>query len=1312
MTGTAPIRSRRASIPTRARVVAGVLLCVPCSALRAQVGPGLDPRLPISQYVHDVWTIDQGLPQSSVLAIAQGSDGYLWLATEAGVVRFDGVAFTTFNTANTPALRDNYVNTLLVDRADTVWAGTWVGGVTRLCGDTALPAPGGGGSRVDALYQDRAGTIWEGRDAGLARWRGGRFVAVPGLDTMVEAIAEAADGTLLLGTERGVRALRQGRVVPWQPAGGRITGPVWTIYRDAQGGLWFGTPDALYHAADGKLRRFTTRDGLPAGGVTTVLATRRGQVWAGTGGGIARLVGERWEAYTTSDGLSDNSVNDLLEDREGSLWVGTSLGGLNRFRQPLLILYTTRQGLSANATWSVNGDGRGDMWIGTGGGLDLLRRGRVTASSGPGAPRSTVYASIRTRDGDLWAATRSGLDRLHHGRWERLGKPFPPSHVSAFLEDSTGALWIGGYAGLFRWQDGRLRDLTGAAGLTHVEVTALVPGRDGSLWIGTHGRGLLRYRDGRFTRMAAGGAGAAGGGANEAVEAVAVDRHGVWAGTPAGLDLVRGDSLILVPLASTVLMTDIYQILEDDAGYLWLSSNEGLARVSERQLLDAASGRAGRAEAEQIVPLDGRGRIEFNGGSQYAGWRGPDGHLWFTSIKGLVDVDPAHLASNPVPPAVHIERLLVNGRPVEPAAGLVLPPGSGTLEAQYTATSLLIPERVTFRYRLAGYDDDWVDAGNRRVAYFTHVPGGHYRFEVIAANNDGVWNRRGAVLPFSIAPYFYQTWWFYSLAVLAALAATYGVFRFRVRRVERAAQQLSELVDERTGELRREVAERRRAEERYRHLFDANPQPVWVNDRENLAFLAVNDAAVRHYGYTREEFLGLRLGDLQAPEEQAGFPEWIRAAGDGWRGTGTWHQRTKDGAVIEVEVAAQALAFAGRPAALVVAADVTARRELEERLQQAQKMEAVGQLAGGIAHELNNVLTAVMARVDLAVAALPADAGPIADLTQAQASAHRGAGMIRKLLGFSRRERLVLKPLQLERLTGELAETVRRMLPERLEVAMTAEADLPAVVADAGAVQHILLNLATNARDAIAEHGRIAIAVRRATPEEERRAAEDWGGRGRHVVLSVSDDGCGMDAQTVARVFEPYFSTKSREQGAGLGMAMVYGLMKQQRGFIQVSSRPGAGTDVLLYFPAMSDPAPAAVAPAPPAAREGGDRTILVVEDEAEVRSAATRALTRFGYRVLSAADGEEGLRAWRASRETIDLVFSDAIMPRMGGLALYQEMSRERPGIRFLLTSGFTGEEVRDSGPTAADLPFLAKPWTLDELRAAVRGALEGGSR
>jgi len=512
----------------------------------------------------------------------------------------------------------------------------------------------------------------------------------------------------------------------------------------------------------------------------------------------------------------------------------------------------------------------------------------------------------------------------------------------------------------------------------------------------------------------------------------------------------------------------------------------------------------------------------------------------------------------------------------------------------------------------------------------------------------------------------------------------------------------SDITERKAGE-----AALRASEESYRVLFQLNPVPMWVFDVETLAFLQVNDAAVAHYGYTRGEFLGMRLPDIRLPEDVPSLHEDVRRLAESGRGGGRWRHRKKGGEIITVEVNAHTLTFEGRRAGLVIVQDVTGEIALEEQLRQAQKLEAIGQLSGGIAHDLNNVLTAVIAHVDLALSS----AGPGEDrddLVQAGEAAHRGAELIRKLLAFSRRERLQMRPLALGALVEEFLGTLRRMLPEHIEIITSvAEGVLP-IHGDAGAVQQVLLNLATNARDAMPAGGTLRVAVDAAELDEEHIALHGWGRPGRYARLTLSDSGEGMTPEVRAHLFEPFFTTKQPGLGTGLGMAMVYGLVKQHRGFVFVYSEPGHGTTVRVYFPvAATEPARRPAAPEP--ARAGNRReTIMVVEDEEPIRRAARRVLERHGYDVVVASDGAEALQVIRAGT-AVDLVISDAIMPRMGGLALYETLARERPGVPFLLTSGYTGAEVAEQHAGSVGLPFLPKPWTMADLLSRVRAVLDG---
>ena len=387
------------------------------------------------------------------------------------------------------------------------------------------------------------------------------------------------------------------------------------------------------------------------------------------------------------------------------------------------------------------------------------------------------------------------------------------------------------------------------------------------------------------------------------------------------------------------------------------------------------------------------------------------------------------------------------------------------------------------------------------------------------------------------------------------------------------------------------------------------------------------------------------------------------------------------------------------------------QRTLEAQLQQAQKMEAVGQLSGGMAHDFNNILTVIMANADLVDAALPTEChGQRSDLQELREAARRGSAMVKRLLGFSRQALLSPRPVNLSELVDELLVTLRRLIPETITIEFTAEPLTQAVVADPGAVEQILINLATNARDAMPEGGTLTVGVRPAHLDERHRVIHGWGEPGDYLCLSVRDVGTGMSDETRGRVFEPFFTTKQPGEGTGLGMAMIYGLIKQHRGFVGVESAPGEGTTVRIYFPVAGELGTEVALDGTEGTLPRGTETILLVEDEAGIRRSAERALALFGYEVIVACDGDEGLQLFEEAEDEIGLVISDVVMPRMNGHELYEAVRQRSPATAFILISGYADRGRLQAGEIGAAIPLIAKPWALHELLQRVREALDGG--
>ena len=498
------------------------------------------------------------------------------------------------------------------------------------------------------------------------------------------------------------------------------------------------------------------------------------------------------------------------------------------------------------------------------------------------------------------------------------------------------------------------------------------------------------------------------------------------------------------------------------------------------------------------------------------------------------------------------------------------------------------------------------------------------------------------------------------------------------------------------------------SERKYRLLFETNPEPMFVYDFETLRILAVNEAAITRYGYSEAEFLALTIRDIRPVEDQGRLEqELARRPDEGAVRTGVRH-RAKDGRLFEVDLIARPLEFAGRRARLVLARDVTAQRHLENQLRQSQKMEAVGQLAGGIAHDFNNLLTAILGSTQLLLQVTPPGDVRREDVDEIRNAGLRAAELTRQLLAFSRRQVLAPKVLELNAVVANMDKMLRRLIGDDVELATALHAEAGAVNADPGQLEQVLLNLVVNARDAMPGGGRVLIETTRLLLRDELVERRHRLAPGDYVCLAVTDSGLGMDEATQAHLFEPFFTTKEVGKGTGLGLATVYGIVKQSGGYIWVYSEPGRGTTVKVYLPRVRGAAePALPAPEPPALR-GGHETVLLVEDAAPVRTLARRSLEACGYQVIDAADGPKALELSARHTGEIAVLVTDVVMPGMSGRELAERLAPTRPAMKVLYTSGYTDDAMVRQGVLNAGVAFLQKPFVPDSLARKVREVLD----
>jgi signal transduction histidine kinase/ligand-binding sensor domain-containing protein len=751
----------------RTLLLAVLLVC-------ASAGMALQPSTPLGEYGRQSWGLENGLPQNSVQALLQTSDGFLWIGTEDGLARFDGYTFTIFDRSSVPALPGNDIRCLLQDKHGALWIGTsaglarWKNGkMTAYTQQNGLP-----GTLIRALAMTPNGILWVWTDQGPVQQNDGRFFpprpnqkppAMPGIEPGNAGAAftlpmggnarTVANGNSLHLTVPVHGRQQQVSLIPGKNLpGNRIQ----AVLADPQGALWIGTNAGLVRWDQGNIEHFPLTDPLAAASILALLEDREGNLWVGTeNNGLHILRNLRFTTYTVRDGLSSDATTAVVADRDNHIWVGTQQNGLNQLhitRNPSLTVqsWSVHRGLASDIVLSLAPAPNDGIWVGTPDGLNHILKDHVTTfTSADGLPDDFIRSLLVDPDGSLWIGTRRGL--VHWKNPGKTGAATPAQMtiytrndglgsdlVGAMARDAHGDLWIATLAGLSRLRGGKIENFTTANGLSSNVVTALLPRADGTVVVGTQDQGWDLWNGSRFI--------------------------------PADRDTLRHAS--------------IHAILQDDLSHLWFATDNGIARCSE------AGGSIGCRHWIGFGTADGLPSRETSSNSHPSAWKSPDGHLWFATPRGLVTVDPARFVVNRLPPPVVIEQFAVDdvNQPLPTDAVLQIPAGHVHFQFDYAGLSFIAPQKVRYRYILQGFDHAWTEAGTRRTAYYTNIPPGRYTFRVQAANNDGVWNTAGAALQFQLQPRFYQTFWFYLLLAVALAAAIALLVRGRLQIAKREFQ--------------------------------------------------------------------------------------------------------------------------------------------------------------------------------------------------------------------------------------------------------------------------------------------------------------------------------------------------------------------------------------------------------------------------------------------------------------------------------------------------------------------------------------------
>lgn len=792
-----------------------LLRCVQlCFLLLSAISPvwAVDPSFRISQYAHTAWRIQDGFLEGAVSAIAQTSDGYLWIGTEAGLVRFDGVRFVPWTSPDGKQLLSSSITELLVDRDGSLWIGT-EGGLSHWTKQQLVNYPLRQG-RINSIVQDHNGSIWVTRsrlmDGGnpLCRVIDLKMkcfsMGTEDLELARMALAKDSSEALWIGGTT--------MVARWKPDSSKVfnikglktsqhQGGVYDLVANPDGSLWVGMVwrghglglQKLFH---GRLKPLITPEfDSSTLEVETLFLDRENTLWIGTSqDGIYRLHDNKVDHFSSADGLSNEHVYRFYEDHEGNLWVATSKG-LDMFRNLPVVSFSTREGLSISEVDSVLALQNGGVWVGGYEGLDALQnQPGYRFRKQKGLPGKQVTSMLEDHTGRLWVGVDNGLTIYKDGVFKSINRPDgrPIGMVTGMTEDMRGNVWAETIATprtLYRIQDLSVREEFPAPEVPSGRKVAADPSE--GIWIGLLNGDLARFQNGRTETFRFEHA------QGSKVEQLFINTDGtVFGSTAFGLIAWKNGKRQILTVRNGLPCDSVRALIADGRGALWLYMQCGLVEIPATELQKWLEHSDSELQLRVFDQFDGvqPGWAPFVGAT-----RTPDGRLWFANGHLLQMIDPVHLAGNKVQPPVQIEDVVADTRSYTPLTNLKLPPRTRDIEIDYTALSFVVPQKVRFRYKLEGHDSRWQDPGARRQAFYNDLHPGYYKFRVIASNNDGVWNQDGATLVFYIAPAWYQTNWFRLACVGALLLLLWALYQVWLQQLKKQfTRELEARVDERT----------------------------------------------------------------------------------------------------------------------------------------------------------------------------------------------------------------------------------------------------------------------------------------------------------------------------------------------------------------------------------------------------------------------------------------------------------------------------------------------------------------------------------
>src|SRR5467141_3337446 len=1080
----------------------------------------LDTTKQISQYGHTAWRIEEGVFAGTPNVIAQTADGYLWIGTQAGLMRFDGVRFVSWRPPEGNELPSSRINSLLGGRDGSLWIGTSMG-LARWRNGSLTNYRDASGS-IMAILEDRAGTIWIAR-ANLSDTKGplckvtGTGLRCYGRD---DGLALPYAVTLANDSLGNVWAAGGLMVSRWQTSSGgtyvpaglnpaEIFNGVLALAARPDGSLWVGLVHTgkgggLQQLTHGVWKPFVTPEFEGSTlRVTALLLDRDNSLWVGTlNRGIYRIQGNRVDHFRGSDGLSGDavSVNGLFQDREGNIWVSTSRG-IDKFHDLRVTSFSTRQGLNSDQVNSVLASRDGTVWIGSYS-LDVLRSGKITSiQPRNGLPGRALTSLLEDRAGRLWVGVDQELSVYERGKFRKIYTPdgSPLGAVRAMTEDVDGSIWVATSNAnetrrrLLRIQDLRIGEEISSPQLASTNTLASDP--HGGIWLGLINGGLARYRNGQTELFSFNNSPLDG-----PVHCLLVNSDdSVLAATPSGVVGWRNGRVQRLTVRNGLPCDVIYAVISDRKSALWLYAACGLIAIPNAELQRWSESPDVMVRSSLLDVFDGAQPMStpFRPNASQS----PNGRLWFANQNVVQMIDPAHLDGNPILPPVHVEEIIADRRRYAPRDGLRLPALTRDLEIDYTALSFIAPQKVRFRYKLEGHDSEWQDPGTRRQAFYADLRPGKYRFRVMGCNNDGVWNEEGATLAFSLAPAWYQTWWFRGVSLGVFLALLWALYQWRIQQVQRQEKQLRDVIDTIPA-----------------LAFSSSPdgKNEWVNRRW-----------VEYSGLSPEASSGSGWRSMVHPDDlDEHVKKWQRSLASGEPFENEARRRSAKGeyrwflvrAVPLHDAHGNILKWYG------TLTDIEDRKKGEQERERLRQVEAdlahvnrvstMGELAASLSHELRQPITAAITNANTCIRWLKRDQPAVDEALEATGRIAKDGARATEIID---RLRSLYKKSPPQRELVDVNEIVREMLvmlrgeANQYSISTRTELapDLPKITADRVQLQQVFMNLILNAIEAMKDTaGELTIKTEM--------------GQDGPVLISVSDTGVGLPNEKTEQIFNAF----------------------------------------------------------------------------------------------------------------------------------------------------------------------------------------------